>query len=136
MDELIRKALLGSKEAQEECTNKGIILPCPKCYSEMFVESSYIESNPDGYENKVTFKCSNFLCGLSFTGTQIKRNDGTVIMKNKSPLAQWNDRPAPPVGRCLDCSNTCPGNDNSYLVCIMHGHAVEKDNWCNKFEEK
>lgn len=136
MDELIRKALLGNKEAQEECTNKGIILPCPKCHSEMFVYGSYIQTSPEGYENQVTFKCSNPMCGLSFTGIQVKRNDGIVLMQDKSPLAQWNDRPVPPVGRCLDCGNSCPGHDGSYLVCCMHGHSVKKDDWCNDFEKK
>lgn len=32
--ELIRKALLGDKQAQEECTAKGIVLPCPFCGEE------------------------------------------------------------------------------------------------------
>ena len=27
--ELIRRALLGSREAQQECTDKGIAIPCP-----------------------------------------------------------------------------------------------------------
>ena len=29
--ELIRRALTGDKKAQEECTAKGIVLPCPLC---------------------------------------------------------------------------------------------------------
>ena len=29
--ELIRRALMGDKQAQEECTEKGIALPCPLC---------------------------------------------------------------------------------------------------------
>lgn len=29
--ELIRRALMGEKQAQEECTEKGIVLPCPIC---------------------------------------------------------------------------------------------------------
>ena len=36
--ELIRRALLGSREAQEECTEKGIALPCPFCKGEAIVE--------------------------------------------------------------------------------------------------
>lgn len=27
--ELICRALMGEKQAQEECTEKGIVLPCP-----------------------------------------------------------------------------------------------------------
>lgn len=31
MTELERKALLGDKGAQRECTEEGIVLPCPFC---------------------------------------------------------------------------------------------------------
>lgn len=29
--ELVRRALMGDKKAQEDCTAKGIVLPCPFC---------------------------------------------------------------------------------------------------------
>lgn len=29
--ELIRRALMGSREEQQACTDKGIVLPCPCC---------------------------------------------------------------------------------------------------------
>ena len=29
--ELIRRAIMGDKKAQKECTAKGIMLPCPFC---------------------------------------------------------------------------------------------------------
>lgn len=32
--ELIRRALLGDEQAQEDCTEKGIALPCPFCGKE------------------------------------------------------------------------------------------------------
>ena len=31
MTELERRALLGDQEAQKECTEQGIVLPCPFC---------------------------------------------------------------------------------------------------------
>lgn len=31
MGNLVRKALMGNKQAQEECTAEGIVLPCPFC---------------------------------------------------------------------------------------------------------
>ena len=31
MTDLERRALLGDKEAQKECTEKGIVLTCPVC---------------------------------------------------------------------------------------------------------
>lgn len=33
-DLLVKKALLGDKAAQEECTKQGIVLPCPLCGGE------------------------------------------------------------------------------------------------------
>jgi hypothetical protein len=33
MDNVIRQALMGDKQAQEECTAKGIALPCPFLWS-------------------------------------------------------------------------------------------------------
>ena len=33
--ELICRALLGDQEAQKECTEKGILIPCPWCKGEM-----------------------------------------------------------------------------------------------------
>ena len=38
MTELERRALLGDKEAQKECTEKGIVLPCPFCGAKMDLE--------------------------------------------------------------------------------------------------
>lgn len=35
MNNLIRRALLGDRKAQEECTRQGIALPCPCCVWEM-----------------------------------------------------------------------------------------------------
>ncbi len=36
--ELIRRALMGEKQAQEECTEKGIVLPCPICGGEIKIK--------------------------------------------------------------------------------------------------
>ena len=35
--ELICRALMGDKQAQQECTAKGIMLPCPCCNIVLFV---------------------------------------------------------------------------------------------------
>lgn len=39
--ELIRRALMGEKQAQEECTEKGIVLPCPFCGNENNIISNW-----------------------------------------------------------------------------------------------
>ena len=38
LKELIHRALLGSREAQQECTEKGIAIPCPLCGEKDSVE--------------------------------------------------------------------------------------------------
>ena len=38
--DLIRRALLGDQDAQKQCTEKGIALPCPFCGSENIVISN------------------------------------------------------------------------------------------------
>ena len=98
--DLIRRALLGDHEAQQECTEKRIVLPCPYCGSDkLYVDGPYrsndipaemisdIDRDYDGFS--VSCSCGNY----------IEVEYGTF----KDTLAQWNTRPAPPVGRCKDC---------------------------------
>lgn len=33
MDDLERRAVLGDRQAQDECTRQGIALPCPICHN-------------------------------------------------------------------------------------------------------
>lgn len=90
MTDLERRALLGDREAQDECTEKGIVLPC-HCGGEarLFVN--------DGVK-VICLKC----------GTQSKiLVDSMTIKTNaiKSVIKSWNTRTAPPVGRCGTCSH-------------------------------
>lgn len=84
MTELERRALLGDKQAQEECTQKGIVLPCPFCGRSEETVFKLVHSNL--YAHKRTGKCAL---------------DGMIIYN----LADWNTRPAPPIGRCGECKN-------------------------------
>lgn len=127
MTELERCALLGDRKAQEECTRQGILLPCPLCKKAVYVYG--IEAHKEKMGRYVAdvdeahfIECD---CGYAISGES--RTD---------VIARHNTRPEPPIGRCLDCENTCPGSDGSYLVCCIHGHAVENDDWCNDFEKK
>ncbi len=86
MTELERRALLGDKQAQEECTAKGIVLPCPCCGGKGKLEEM-------GYPHHVY--CEE--CGLKTTSTQYG-GDG-----DRDATRKWNTRPAPPIGRCKDC---------------------------------
>lgn len=82
--ELVRKALLGDREAQRECTEKGIVLPCPICGGEIKIKQcDWDMFYPYCNGCKFTF---NFL-----------------FDSKKDAIEVVNARPAPPVGRCEDC---------------------------------
>ena len=98
--ELIRRALLGDHEAQQECTEKRIVLPCPYCGSDkLYVDTPYRSDDiPAEMINDIDIDYDGFSvsCGC---GNYIEVEYGTF----KDTLAKWNTRPAPPVGRCKDC---------------------------------
>lgn len=91
--ELIRRALLGSREAQQECTEKGIVLPCPFCGNEYPAIT-----NVQGYGIEIKCQHCNITSGRDFYGYgRAKERCRSVTLR------AWNTRPAPPVGRCKDC---------------------------------
>ena len=84
--ELIRRALMGDKEAQEECTAKGIVLPCTFCGNEaqlVFEKGLYAVVCKDG----------------ACIASDIRPEYGELICA----LTDWNIRPVPPIGRCGEC---------------------------------
>lgn len=125
MDELKRRALLGDWEAQQECTRREIVLPCPSCGGESRLEDM-------GWPHHVY--CTE--CGMRSASAKWGE-DG-----EKEAIKKWNTRPAPPVGRCRDCIfYTVLGH------CQLHsqvadecgpGAAVEMlpDNFCSYFTLK
>lgn len=129
MTELERRAMLGDRQAQEECTRRGIVLACPKCYGSVSVIHTEHKENC----MVATFKCKE--CGLKST---LAKTSG----KGKSILDQWNTRPAPPIGRCKDCEHyTLLGH------CKIHSQEPDEygpgayvemlhDDFCSYFEPK
>ena len=100
--ELIRRALLGSRDAQQECTEKRIALPCPFCGKEDSVETldcytaEGLKCESERFR-KDYFKCvCNYLKGGCGTSTGVSETKQEALYK-------WNTRPAPPIGRCRDC---------------------------------
>ena len=89
MTELERRALLGDQEAQRECTEKGIVLPCPIC-GEKDMDYGLCTGTIRGFDY---MKCEN--CGTEISAV----HNGNAI----SALGKWNTRPAPPIGRCGTC---------------------------------
>ena len=90
MTDLERRALLGDKEAQKECTEKGIVLSCPFCGGEVL---SIIGNNGMYY-----IKCYECNALVSFHNDSCNAN----VFK---ALAVWNTRQSPPVGQCGECKN-------------------------------
>lgn len=131
--ELIRRALMGDQEAQKECTEKGIVLPCPCCGGIVNVDVipahiHQVVTLPD-YEGSCFIECNN--CTYAISGRD-----------EKEALKQHNSRPAPPVGRCKDCkSYTALGH------CKVHSQEPDQygagaymemlsDDFCSYFEPK
>ena len=96
MTELERRALLGDRKAQKECTRQGIVLPCPLCKKK--VKAYFVERHEEGGKGAVIVvpgksyvECE---CGYSVAGF----GENTAIEIH-------NKRPRPPVGSCYDCSH-------------------------------
>lgn len=92
--DLIRRALMGDQEAQKQCTEAGIVLPCPCCGGEVTFDSIAAHNHlivelPD-YEGGCFVECND--CTYAISGKD-----------KKEALKLHNSRPAPPVGRCKDC---------------------------------
>ena len=86
--ELIRRALLGSREAQQECTEKGIVLPCWRCGGESEIQELHTGGKPI-----YAVTCKKTYCGAY----------GCACSTQQKAIEYWNTRPAPPIGRCKDC---------------------------------
>jgi Lar family restriction alleviation protein len=112
--ELIRCALMGDKQAQEECTAKGIVLPCPFC----------------GNENNIISNWGMFRVWCPHC--KAKSED---TLTTRDALKSWNARPAPPIGRCKDCINaTNPGSN--IVFCDYFEPDMMPDDFCSCFEPR
>lgn len=121
MDSLVRKALLGDREAQRECTEKGIVLPCPLC----------------GNENNIISNWGMFRVWCPHC--KAKSED---TLTTRDALKSWNTRPAPPIGRCGECEhyNTklhyCDilSQESDYRE--LHYILMSPNDFCSHFEPK
>ena len=115
---LIRRALLGDKQAQKECTAKGIVLPCPLCGSKATIQQDI--TGKESYHvvcNNVKDMC-NLISGLTTWGES-----------EENALKAWNTRPAPPIGRCGECKNWNEGD-------CYRQELTEADDFCSYFEPR
>lgn len=148
LKELIHRALLGSREAQQECTDKGIAIPCPLCGEKDSVEildcytADGLECESESFR-KDSFKCiCNYLkggCGAS-TG---------VSETKQEALEKWNTRLVPPIGRCKDCVWSREPTKEDYkeldrdllsykdsLVCDFWEREVWGKDFCSYFDKR
>lgn len=116
MDELIRRALLGSREAQAQCTEKRIALPCPFCGSENIVISNW---------------------GLWRVWCQVCLGKSDDQLSQADAIRKWNTRPALPVihakwewhGPCRDSKGTFWATCS---VCKTRQRIGDYENYCPK----
>lgn len=109
MTDLERRALMGDKEAQEECTEKGIVLPCPYC------AGTQIDAM---IAPEIWMQCKS--CG------------GASRMANgkKTALQAWNTRTPPPIGRCGTCEWW--GAVDGPMACDI----TVADQYCSQYEPR
>ena len=116
--ELIRRALMGDKQAQEECTEKGIVLPCPICGGKATMQQDI--TGRESYH----VVCSNVkdMCNL-IAGLPMRSES------EEDALKVWNTRPAPPVGRCGECKNWNGGD-------CYRQELTKSEDFCSYFQPK
>lgn len=113
--ELIRRALLGDHEAQQECTDKGIAIPCPFCQGDKTAR--------------------RYVCGEGFVECLTCHATSSMRSNPDVSLKDWNTRQAPPIGRCRDCFQYhSEGPGVGY--CNLDDQGREETNFCSEFEPK
>lgn len=117
---LIRRALMGNKQAQRECTENGIVLPCPFC----------------GGRNIITSNWGMFRCWCP--DCHSKSED---CLNAVDAIKSWNTRPAPPIGRCGECK--CWQRNGSDWGSCSKWYTEDKvqafmleDDFCSSFEPR
>ena len=116
MTELERRAMLGDREAQEECTRRGIVLPCWRCGGEANVYQTSAFGRP-----LYAVSCKKHYCGAY----------GCAHRTEQEAISYWNTRHAPPIGRCVECAYLKPWGE-----CSNTGEMKSKDGFCNDFAPK
>lgn len=121
--ELIRRALLGSRDAQKQCTEKEIVLPCWRCGGESEIQELYTGGKPI-----YAATCKKTHCGAY----------GCAHSTQQKAIEYWNTRPAPPVGRCGECKakEKAVINDKGFLICPSSGMEITGNDFCSYFEPK
>ena len=116
--------MLGDREAQEECTRRGIVLPCWRCGGEANVYQTSAFGRP-----LYAVSCKKHYCGAY----------GCAHRTEQEAISYWNTRHAPPIGRCASCAcwdeNTCECVAAANIEVAYHRY-TEPDFFCGDYEPK
>ena len=120
--ELIRRALLGDQDAQKQCTEKEIVLPCWRCGGESEIQELYTGGKPI-----YAVTCKKTYCGAY----------GCAHSTQQKAIEYWNTRPALPVihakwewhGRCRDNKGTYWA---TCTACGIRQRLGDYENYCPK----
>lgn len=123
MTVLEQKALLGDKKAQKECSEKGILLPCPMCGKTPTIR--------EYYDTKRGLYNCEVVCCVGVGCTSIKET--SLLPK---AIRNWNNRAELPIGRCKDClyKDIAKVNDKGFLICPASNMEITNLDYCSYFE--
>ena len=127
MDSLVRKALLGDKKSQEECTEKGIVLPCPFCGKELRERKTrkWTAAKDESINRTIVEHKAKTGCHLD-----------NWVMDKELELESWNTRPAPPIGRCEDCKWYVVKKPKCCGYCKLIQTTFGCEEFCSYFEPR
>lgn len=110
MTDLERRALMGDKQAQEECTAKGIVLPCPCCGGQAKMKKGF-PNRQMAHCRQAVVQCKK--CGVR-TGIYMQLPMGYRQDVDKMALKTWNSRASIAFDNCYTC-RYCVGD--GYIHC-------------------
>lgn len=130
MTDIERRALLGDRKAQEECTRRGIVLVCPFCGSKAERGANKRDSRKryGVYHTIATVQCTACTAKVTMAGVYVET-------AYKYAEGRWNTRPAPTVGHCGECAHAKPF-DSQYRLCDVHDSYMTPDGFCSEFKPK
>lgn len=144
MTELERKALMGDREAQRQCTEQGIVLACPFCGGQATVKTQKQDYGISGTIVKCRWCLASVYC-LDERAHITENGIRNVPVENHRYIAihRWNTRSATSVGRCKECQHyvaewvedggTIPAECIHPLTGMF---VVNDDDFCSYFEPK
>lgn len=116
LKDLERRAMLGDRQAQEECSRQGIAIPCWRCGGEAEVKQLNTGGKP-----VYAVSCEKHYCGAY----------GCAHPTVQKAIEYWNTRPAPPIGRCKQCGHFTKDD----FWCDVNKTNMENSDFCSYFEE-